>query len=113
MTLWKEKDIRVIPVIASVAMAKRMEKCGADAVVAEGYESGGHVGESTTMTLVPQVCDAVRIPVIAAGGIADRRQFMAAPSGTVPEPVRTPRAGRRIARIQKYHSAHSDSVRLA
>ena len=57
MTLWKEKDIRVIPVIASVAMAKRMEKCGADAVVAEGYESGGHVGESTTMTLVPQVCE--------------------------------------------------------
>lgn len=73
MTLWKEKDIRVIPVIASVAMAKRMEKCGADAVVAEGYESGGHVGESTTMTLVPQVCDAVNIPVIAAGGIADGR----------------------------------------
>ena len=71
MTLWKEKDIRVIPVIASVAMAKRMEKCGADAVVAEGYESGGHVGESTTMTLVPQVCDAVNIPVIAAGGISD------------------------------------------
>ncbi len=65
MELWKEKNIRVIPVVASAAMAKRMERCGADAVVAEGCESGGHIGESTTMTLVPQVVDAVQIPVIA------------------------------------------------
>ena len=70
MERWKQSGIRVIPVVASVALAKRMERCGADAVVAEGCESGGHVGESTTMALVPQVVDAVQIPVIAAGGIA-------------------------------------------
>ena len=78
MERWKQSGIRVIPVVASVALAKRMERCGADAVVAEGCESGGHVGESTTMALVPQVVDAVQIPVIAAGVIADGRGIAAA-----------------------------------
>ena len=80
MKMWKEAGVKVIPVIASVALAKRMERCGADALVAEGTEAGGHIGESTTMTLVPQVADAVSIPVIAAGGIAtgeDIARFMA------------------------------------
>ena len=77
MDLWKSAGIRVIPVVASVALAKRMEKYGADAVVAEGTESGGHIGEATTMTLVPQVVDTVSIPVIAAGGIGDGRSLEA------------------------------------
>ncbi len=77
MEMWKNAGVKVIPVVASVAMAKLMERAGADAVIAEGMESGGHIGEATTMTLVPQVADAVNVPVVAAGGIADGRGFAA------------------------------------
>ncbi|MBQ2671012.1 MAG: enoyl-[Clostridia bacterium] len=78
MAALKEAGIKIMPVIASVAMAKKMEKDGADAVIAEGTEAGGHIGELTTMVLVPQVVDAVSIPVVAAGGIADSRGAVAA-----------------------------------
>jgi enoyl-[acyl-carrier protein] reductase II len=74
---WKAAGVKVIPVVPSVALARRMERSGADAVIAEGSESGGHIGENTTFCLVPQVVDAVKIPVIAAGGIADGRGIAA------------------------------------
>ena len=78
MDRFKAAGIYVIPVVAAPILARHLADCGADAVIAEGCESGGHIGEMTTMTLVPQVCDAVSIPVIAAGGIADNRQMRAA-----------------------------------
>lgn len=76
--MWKEQGIKVIPVISSVALAKRLEREGVDAIIAEGTESGGHIGELTTMVLLPQVADAVSVPVIGAGGIASGRQMKAA-----------------------------------
>lgn len=78
MSKLKQAGIKVIPVVSSVALARRLEKIGADALIAEGMECGGHIGELTTMALVPQIVDAVKIPVIAAGGIADARGFIAA-----------------------------------
>lgn len=77
MESWKNAGITVMPVVAATVLAKHLVKCGADALIAEGTESGGHVGEMTTMALVPQVVDAVDVPVIAAGGIADGRQLAA------------------------------------
>ena len=74
----KEAGIRTMPVVASVALARRLERLGADAIIAEGMESGGHVGETTTMALVPQVANSIKVPVIAAGGIADGRGLVAA-----------------------------------
>ena len=87
MQMWKEAGIKVIPVVPSVAIALKMQAAGADAVVAEGAESGGHIGELHTMPLIPQVADALDIPVIAAGGICDGRGWCRCRSGGNPLPV--------------------------
>ena len=76
--MWKQAGIRIFPVVSSVALARRLAALGVDGIIAEGCESGGHIGELTTMVLVPQVCDAVQVPVVAAGGIASGRQMAAA-----------------------------------
>ncbi|NCE63546.1 enoyl-[acyl-carrier-protein] reductase FabK [Pseudoflavonifractor sp. 524-17] len=78
VSMWKEAGAKVFPVVSAVSLAKLMAKAGVDGVIAEGAESGGHVGESTTMALVPQVCDGIDLPVIAAGGVASGRQLLAA-----------------------------------
>lgn len=78
MAMWKEAGIKVMPVVAAPILARKLASIGADAIIAEGSESGGHIGEMSTMTLVPQVVDTVDVPVIAAGGIADKRQVKAA-----------------------------------
>ena len=93
MKQWVQAGIKVIPVVASTAMARMVERSGAFAVIAEGGESGGHIGELTTMTLVPQVCDAVKIPVLAAGGIADGRGIAAALMLGARRTVRNPLSG--------------------
>lgn len=93
---WKEHGIKVLPVVAASILARRLEGLGVDAIIAEGTESGGHVGEMTTMALVPQVIDAVDLPVVAAGGIADGRQAAAAFAlGALRHPDRNLSAGKR------------------
>ncbi len=117
MAGWTEAGVKVIPVVPSTALAKMVERCGATAVIAEGGESGGHVGDLTTMALVPQVCDAVKIPVLAAGGIADGRgiaaafmlgavgvqvgtRFLVATECTI-TPVRWPRCATKSSRVRR------------
>ncbi len=86
MKMWKEAGVKVIPVVASVALAKRMERCGADALVAEGCEAGGHIGESTTMVLVPQIVDAVSIPVIEPEELPMEEELLSIHAGSKRRP---------------------------